>query len=134
MAWYRNTVWMASRTGSLPRKLNDTLDTPPLHLGARQVLLDPARGVDEIDRVVVVLFNAGGHGEDVGVEDDVFGREAHLIHQDAVGALANFDLAREGVGLALFVKGHHHGGGAVALDQLGLVLEGFHAFFHARWS
>ena len=29
MAWYRNTVWMASRTGSLPRKLNDTLDTPP---------------------------------------------------------------------------------------------------------
>jgi hypothetical protein len=29
MAWYRNTVWMASRTGSLPRKLKDTLDTPP---------------------------------------------------------------------------------------------------------
>ncbi len=29
MAWYRNTVWMASRTGSLPRKLNDTFDTPP---------------------------------------------------------------------------------------------------------
>ncbi|EWS64148.1 hypothetical protein Y695_02613 [Hydrogenophaga sp. T4] len=32
MAWYRNTVWIASRTGSLPRKLNDTLDTPPLTL------------------------------------------------------------------------------------------------------
>ena len=29
MAWYRNTVWMASRTGSLPRKLKLTLDTPP---------------------------------------------------------------------------------------------------------
>ena len=29
MAWYRNTVWIASRTGSLPRKENDTLDTPP---------------------------------------------------------------------------------------------------------
>jgi hypothetical protein len=87
------------------------------HLGARQVLLDPARGVDEIDRVVVVLFNAGGHGEDVGVEDDVFGREAHLIHQDAVGALADLDLALVGVGLAFFVKRHHHGGGAVALDQ-----------------
>ncbi len=36
------------------------------HLGARQVLLDPARGVDEVHGVVVVLFDAGGHGEDVG--------------------------------------------------------------------
>jgi hypothetical protein len=30
IAWYRNTVWIASRTWSLPRKLNDTFDTPPL--------------------------------------------------------------------------------------------------------
>ncbi len=29
MAWYRNTVWIASRAGSLPRKLNETLETPP---------------------------------------------------------------------------------------------------------
>ena len=50
------------------------------YLGARQVLLDPARGLDEVDRVVVVLLDAGGDGEDVGVEDDVFGREAHLIY------------------------------------------------------
>ncbi len=32
MAWYRKTVWIASRTGSLPRKLNETLLTPPLTL------------------------------------------------------------------------------------------------------
>jgi hypothetical protein len=64
------------------------------HLGARQVLLDPARGLDEVHRVVVVLFNAGGDGEDVGVEDDVFRRETHFVHQDAVGALADLDLAR----------------------------------------
>ena len=30
IAWYRNTVWIASRTGSLPRKLKLTFDTPPL--------------------------------------------------------------------------------------------------------
>ena len=29
MAWYRKTEWIARRTGSLPRKLNDTLETPP---------------------------------------------------------------------------------------------------------
>jgi hypothetical protein len=27
--WNRNAVWMASRTGLLPRKAKDTLDTPP---------------------------------------------------------------------------------------------------------
>ncbi|MCY1239736.1 hypothetical protein D9M72_525460 [compost metagenome] len=32
MAWYRNTVWIASRTESLPRNENETLDTPPLTL------------------------------------------------------------------------------------------------------
>ena len=30
IAWYRNTAWIASRTRSLPRNANETLDTPPL--------------------------------------------------------------------------------------------------------
>jgi hypothetical protein len=38
-----------------------------------QGLLDPARGLDEVHRVVVVLLDAGGDGEDVRVEDDVLG-------------------------------------------------------------
>ncbi len=84
------------------------------HLGAGQVLLDPARGLDEVDGVVVVLLDAGGNGEDIGVEDDVFRREPHLIDQDAVGPLADLDLALVGVGLALLVKGHDHGGGTIA--------------------
>jgi hypothetical protein len=62
--------------GLLPRKLKDTLETPPLTLACGQVGLDPARGLDEVDGVVVVLLDAGGDGEDVGVEDDVLGREA----------------------------------------------------------
>ena len=99
-------------------------------LGARQVGLDPARGFDEIHRVVVVLFNARGNGKNVGVKDDVFGRKTHFIDQHAVSALANLDLALVGVGLAFFVKGHDHGRCAIALEQLGLLLEGLHAFFH----
>jgi hypothetical protein len=45
-----------------------------------------------------------------GIEDDVLGREADLVHQDVVGALADRDLALDGVGLSLFVEGHHHDG------------------------
>ena len=123
IAWYRNTVWIASRTGSLPRNEKLTFETPPRHLRAGQVLLDPARRVDEVDRVVVVLLDAGGDREDVRVEDDVLGREADLVDQDAVGALADLDLALEGVGLALLVERHHHRGRAVAAHQLGLAQE-----------
>ena len=39
-------------------------------LGMRQVRLDPAGGLDEVDRVVVVLLDPGGDRENVGVEDD----------------------------------------------------------------
>jgi len=101
------------------------------HLGPGQVGLDPARGLDEIDGVVVVLGNAGGDGEDVGVKDDVFGRKAHLIDQDAVGAGADLGLARKGVGLPLLVEGHDHGGGAVAPDQARLAFELGLALFEA---
>ena len=99
-------------------------------LGARQVLLDPASCLDEVDRVVVVFFDAGGDGENVRVEDDVFGRKADLVDQDAVGARADFNLALIGVSLAFFVESHHHRGGAIAAHQLGLAFELGLAFLH----
>ncbi len=88
--------------------------------GVRQVRLDPAGGLDEVHRVVVVLLDAGGDGEDVGIEDDVFGREAHLLGEDPVGALADRLLARQGVGLPLLVEGHDDGRGAVLAQLAGL--------------
>jgi hypothetical protein len=40
-----------------------------------------------------VLLDAGGDREDVGIEDDVLGREADLVGEQLVGALADLDLA-----------------------------------------
>ncbi len=88
-----------------------------------QVLLDVLHCVDEVHRVVVVLVDAGRHREDVGVEDDVFRREAHPIHQNAVGPLADLELAGTGIGLAHFVERHHDDGGTVAAQQSGLLDE-----------
>ena len=62
-----------------------------MHAGARQVGLNPARGLDEIDGVVRMLLDAGGDGEDVGVENDVLGGEANVVHENVVGARADFD-------------------------------------------
>ena len=71
----------------------------------------------------------GGDSEDVGVEDDVFGREADFIDEDAVGALADADLLFVGRGLALFVEGHHHYGRAILQHPRGVLAELLFAFF-----
>ena len=95
-------------------------------------MFDPTRGVNKVHRIVVVFFNACGNRKNIGIENDVFRWEVHLIHQDAVGAFTNFFLACKGIGLAFFIKRHHHSCGAIAFNQGGLSFELFHAFFHAN--
>ena len=75
------------------------------------------------DAVVGVLLDAGAHGEDVGVEDDVLGREAHLLGQDPDRSRQDRDPALDGGRLALLVEGHHHHPGAVAADAPGVLDE-----------
>jgi hypothetical protein len=55
------------------------LETPPEICSVGQLGPDARGGGDEIVGVVVVLFDAGGHREDIGIEDDVFRREADLV-------------------------------------------------------
>src|SRR5918994_680510 len=90
------------------------------YLGERQVLLDPSRRFDEIHGVAVVLFNAGGDGQYVGIENNVLGWESNLLGEDLVRAGTNLDLAFIGVGLPEFVERHHDNRRAVTTDQLGL--------------
>ena len=47
------------------------------------------RRFDEIDGVVVVLFDASRNRQDVGIEDDVVRIEPGLLGQQLVGALAD---------------------------------------------
>ena len=70
--------------------------------------------------VVVVLLDAGGDGEDIGIEDDILGREADLVDQHAVSPLADLDLCAPGCGngLAGFVEGHDHHGGSHSAGTL----------------
>ncbi len=99
-------------------------------LGAGQVRLDPAGGLDEVLAVGRVLLDAGRDGEDVGVEDDVLGREADLVDQDPVGPLADRLAALEVVGLAVLVERHHHDRGAVLAAEPGVVAERLLALLH----
>ena len=99
--------------------------------GTRQVLFDPARGLDEVHAVVGVLLDTRTDGEDVGVEDDVLGRQAHLRPgEDVVGASADVLAPLEGVRLAVLVEGHDDGRSAVALDESRLLDERLDALLH----
>ena len=93
--------------------------------------LDLARGFDVAHRVIPVLIHPRGHGEDVGVKNDVARVHAHFLGEDAVGARADFHAALRGVRLPGLVKGHHHHARAVALDQPGALLEDLLAFLEA---
>ena len=94
----------------------------------RERLPDPASGLDEIDRVMIVLVDPGRDGKHVRIKDDVFGREADHVDQEPVSALADQLAPLEAIGLALLVKRHHHRSGAVAAAQPRMAKEGLFAF------
>src|SRR5664280_3708172 len=66
------------------------------HLHAWQSRLDPLRGLEEIQCVGVMLLDTGRDREDVRVEDDVLGRKADLVGEDAGGPGGDRDLALGG--------------------------------------
>ena len=66
-----------------------------------------------------------------GSKIDVLGREADLVDEQPVRALADLDLALDGVGLALLVEGHHDDAGAVAADGPRLLEERLLALLEA---
>ena len=104
---------------------------PAADQGVGQALLDQAAGLEIRHCVVAVLLHAGGHRQDVGVEDDVFRGEAHLVHQDAVSPPRHLEAPFRGVRLALLIEAHHHNGRPVAFDQPRLLPEGLRAFLQA---
>ena len=98
------------------------------NMDVRQRRGDLARRLDEIDAVIVMLLDTGGDREDVGIEDDILGREARDFGQQLVGAGADFHLARPGIGLAGLVEGHDDDGRAIGAHQFRMMKEGFFAF------
>ena len=94
--------------GLIAAKREGDVRKPAGDVTTRAGRADLARGLNEVERIGVVLLDPGRDGEDVRIEDDVLGRETDGFGQDAKGALADLHLARGGIGLAGLVEGHHH--------------------------
>ncbi len=102
---------------------------PARRARVRQVLLDHLHALEEVDGVVVVLLDPRRDSEDVGIEDDVFRREADA-DQQLIGALRNLVFALGGVRLPLLVERHHDHGRAIAQRLARLIQELLLAFLH----
>ena len=76
-----------------------------------------------------MVLNSGSNSKDIGVEDDVLGRETDADEQ-VIGALAYLDLALLGVGLPHFVEGHDHHSCAIGHAFASLLEEWLFALFH----
>ena len=61
-------------------------------LAAWADVLDDLCGPDEVHGIVVMLLHPRPDRQDVGVENNVLGIEAHLLHHYLVRSLANPDL------------------------------------------
>ena len=72
---------------------------------------------------MIVLVDSGCDRKNVWIENNVFGRKPHLVHQQIVGACTNFLTTLERVGLTFFVKSHHHRCGPITTAQLRLFEE-----------
>ncbi len=89
----------------------------------RKVLLNPSRGFNEIDGIVVVLFDTCSDCQDIRIKNNVFWWEIHPIDEDAIGSLAYSRLVLVGCGLSLLVKCHHYDCCSEAADNFGLFYE-----------
>ena len=88
---------------------------------AREQLFQPSDRFDEIDGIRVVFFNSGGHGKNVGIEDDIFFCEAGFFGQEPVGSRAGVDTTFHRIRLSLFVKSHDDYRGPESSGLAGMV-------------
>ncbi len=84
------------------------------HVNVGQFGPNAPRCLDIGDGVIVVLLDPGPDGEDIGIENDVFWREADLLCKQVISALAYGELSIGRLRLASFVESHDHNGRAIA--------------------
>ena len=70
------------------------------------MLAYPSGSLNEIDRVIVVFFDTRGHGQHVGIENNIMRIKSYFVHQDMISPFTDLNLAAEGIGLSLLVESH----------------------------
>ena len=94
------------------------------NLGVGQILLDPARSLDKVHTIAVVLLDTRRNGQNIGIENYIFGWET-LLRQYLICALGNLDLALVGISLTALIEEHHNRRRAIASQLARLLAQTF---------
>ena len=78
---------------------------------------DSFSGLDKINCVIIMLFNACGYRKNIRVKNNILWRETNFINQYAVRARANFKFSIRGVSLTLLIKSHDNNGCSIPQTQ-----------------
>ena len=97
---------MASRTALVAREGEGYIADAAACLAQRKQPFELRHRLQEADRIFVVFLDARADREHVGVEQDVFRRDAGLLCEDAMGAPADCDFAFARDRLSFFVESH----------------------------
>ena len=98
---------------------------------AGQHSLDLTCRFDKGARVVIVFFNAGRNRKNIGIEDNVLGRESDRLGKNVIRTLCYLYLPLQRIRLTFFIKSHDHNCRTVAPDSPRLLNERLLAFFQA---
>ena len=93
-----------------------------------QILLDPARGLDEIHAIAIVLLDTRSHCQNIGIENYILGRET-FIGQYLICALGNLHLTLVGIGLTALIEQHHNRRRTITSELAGVLAQHLLALF-----
>ena len=105
---------------------------PTTYLRTRKILLDPARCIKEVNRILAVLFHPCSYWENIGIKNDVLVVKFYLIDKDSIASLTDLNASLVGICLSLLIEGHHHYCSTKLLDGLCLLDKFFFPVFQGN--
>ena len=105
---------------------------PTTYLRTRKILLDPARCIKEVNRILAVLFHTCSYWENIGIKNDVLVVKFYLIDKDSIASLTDLDASLVGICLSFLIEGHDHYCGTKLLNGLRLLDKFFFPVFQGN--
>ncbi len=97
----------------------------------RHFFFDLARRLNEVYRIAIMLLHPSGYRENIGIKNNILGREVSLFRKELVGSFAYCNFIIYVGCLAMLVKRHDNYSGSIITDNSGLFEEHILAFFQA---
>ena len=95
----------------------------------RHFFFDLSRRLNEIYRIAIMLIHPSGYRKNIGIKNNILGREVSLFREELVGSFTYCDFIIYVGGLAMLVKRHDNYSGSIITDNPGLFEEHILALF-----